>query len=218
MTKDKKTFILYLNSLYSIFSKYKGIIFVMNRERIFSIPNILSFFRIILIPFIVWQFFIDNDSIAIGLIALSALTDVVDGYIARRFNMITSLGKALDPIADKATLVTLIACLCLKIRAMVSLLVVFVIKEIIMGIEGILVIKKTGTTYSAKWFGKASTASLYLTIVLNVWWKNMPVKLSNFLIVLCQGLAILSLVLYTIHNSKIMKNEDLCEDTQVERG
>lgn len=190
----------------------------MIKRQVFSIPNLLSFLRIVIIPFIVWQFFLNNDAVAVTLIALSALTDVIDGYIARRFNMITPLGKALDPIADKATLITLVACLCFKFKGMVALLVVFVIKEIIMSIEGLLVIKKTGTTYSSKWFGKISTASLYLTILLHVWWMSMPDRLSNFLIVLCQALAILSVTLYTISNVKRMKSEDFSEDTQVERG
>ena len=146
----------------------------MNRERIFSIPNVLSLLRIIIIPFIVWQLFLGKDAVAIGLIVLSALTDLVDGFIARRFNMITSLGKALDPIADKTTLITLVTCLCFRVKSMLALLTFFIVKEIIMGIEGVLVIKKTGTTYSSKWFGKISTATLYLTVLLHVWWKNMP--------------------------------------------
>ncbi len=189
----------------------------MDKKRIFSIPNVLSFMRIVIIPFIVWQFLAGNETIAVLLIALSALTDVVDGFVARRFNMITPIGKALDPIADKATLITLVACLCFKFKAMIVLLVVFIIKELIMGIEGLLIIKKTGTTYSSKWFGKISTAVLYLTILLHVWWVGIPDKLSNVLVLACQILAVLSVTLYTISNVKVIKGDQEAEDAQFEK-
>lgn len=189
----------------------------MDKKKIFSIPNVLSFLRIVIIPFIVWQFLAGNEIIAVLLIALSALTDVVDGFVARRFNMITPLGKALDPIADKATLITLVACLCFKFKAMIALLVISIIKELIMGIEGLLVLKKTGTTYSAKWFGKVATAGLYLTILLHVWWVGIPDKISNVLILVCQVLAILSVTLYTISNIKVIKGDQDSEDAQFEK-
>lgn len=189
----------------------------MDKNKIFSIPNVLSFLRIVMIPFIVWQFLAGNEIIAVLLIALSALTDVIDGFVARRFNMITPLGKALDPIADKATLITLVACLCFKFKAMIVLLVICVVKELIMGIEGLLVIKKTGTTYSSKWFGKVATAVLYLTILLHVWWAEIPDKLSNLLVLVCQILAVLSVTLYTISNVKVIKDDNASEDTEVEK-
>lgn len=188
----------------------------MDKKKIFSIPNVLSFFRLILIPFIVWQFLVGQEIITILLIVLSALTDVVDGFVARRFNMITPLGKALDPIADKATLITLVACLCFKFKSMVVLLVVCIVKELIMGIEGLLIVKKTGTTYSSKWFGKICTAVLYLTILLHVWWTGMPEKISHVLVISCQFLAVFSVTLYSISNLKVIKYKTP-EDVEVEK-
>ena len=136
------------------------------KEKIFTIPNVLSFVRIGLIPFIAIFYFNEKTYLTVLLIVLSALTDIVDGFIARKFNMISALGKALDPIADKLTLLTLLTCLCLKHFSIIFLLLLFVVKELIVGIEGVFILKLTKATYSAKWYGKATTVVLYLTILI----------------------------------------------------
>lgn len=177
----------------------------MDKNKIFSIPNILSFIRIALIPIIVYNLLADNYIFSAILIVLSGITDVVDGYIARHFNMITPLGKALDPIADKLTLLSIVLCMCFKEKYFLALFITFLVKEIIMGIEGLLIIKKTGTTYSAKWYGKISTAALYISMILHILWKKIPSALSYGLIVFCQASVVVSLILYTISNVKVLK-------------
>ena len=83
--------------------------------KIWTIPNFMSFFRLLLVPFIVWAYVgLQNTKLAIILLAVSALTDVLDGRIARRFNMVSDLGKALDPVADKLTQVCVVLCLYLS--------------------------------------------------------------------------------------------------------
>ncbi len=84
------------------------------KSQVFSIPNILSFVRIAFIPFIIWSYLAGNEILSAVLIAISLLTDMLDGFIARKFNMVTPLGKALDPIADKLTLGVIILALCFK--------------------------------------------------------------------------------------------------------
>ena len=76
---------------------------VFQKGQVFTVPNLLSLFRLILIPFIVVYYFTGPQTVAIVLIAVSAFTDVIDGRIARRFHMISNLGKILDPLADKLT-------------------------------------------------------------------------------------------------------------------
>ena len=76
----------------------------MNSKQILTIPNILSLLRLALIPFIVWSYSIKKFIASAILIVISGITDVVDGFIARKFNMVSDLGKALDPIADKLTI------------------------------------------------------------------------------------------------------------------
>ena len=131
---------------------------------------------------------------------LSALTDIVDGFIARKFNMISALGKALDPIADKLTLLTLLTCLCLKHVSIIFLLLLFVVKEFIVGIEGVFILKLTKTTYSAKWYGKATTVVLYLTILILILFDSLSENLIPLLIFISSSFIVLSLVLYSIMN------------------
>ena len=89
-----------------------------------SIPNLISLFRIVLIPFILWAYSQNRAILAVGLVAASGATDMVDGYIARRFNQITVLGKVLDPIADKLTQIALAFILCCSFTAIIPLVVI----------------------------------------------------------------------------------------------
>lgn len=177
----------------------------MKKNEIITIPNILSMLRIAIIPFIIWAFCVEQYWLSAGLILFSGLTDVIDGYIARHFNMISPLGKALDPIADKLTLISLIIMLCLKNTTLLYLLVIFIIKELIMAIEGILIIKKTGTTYNSRWHGKITTLFLYFTMIVHVVWISIPLTVSAILLVICAILMIMTLTLYTIQNVKVLK-------------
>jgi len=101
-------------------------------DKIITIPNLLSIFRILLLPVFVylylkadtgWEFFR-----ATLVLAVSALTDLFDGKIARKFNMISRLGKVLDPIADKLTHITIAFCLCWQYPQMIYVLILLVIK------------------------------------------------------------------------------------------
>ena len=103
------------------------------KKEILTIPNLLSLFRLVLIPVYVtvylnatedWHYYL-----AASILAASCVTDLLDGQIARRFNMISNLGKLLDPIADKATQFALIICLSFRYSAMIFLIILFVIKE-----------------------------------------------------------------------------------------
>lgn len=177
----------------------------MKKNQIFTIPNILSMLRIVMIPFILWMFFIEKYYISVALIVVSGITDVLDGFIARRFNMISPLGKALDPIADKLTLLSIIISLCVYSKEVLFICIVFVIKETIMGIEGLIVIKKTGTTYSARWFGKVTTFFLYITMIVFIIWTNIPIYATIILLSICDLLMVMSLTLYTIQNIKTIR-------------
>lgn len=176
---------------------------------ILSIPNLLSIFRIILIPFMVIAYVIGRYYFLAGLIALSAATDVLDGIIARKFNMVTSLGKALDPIADKLTLFTLLILLCNYLHSIpiIILCVIFAVKEFVMGIEGLLVIKATGTTYSANIVGKITTVVLYLNIFTHIIWSKILPVVSHILIGVSIVLVCVSLAVYTTLNVKRIRKK-----------
>lgn len=186
-------------------------------NKIFTIPNIMSFCRIILIPFIVISYLNGKNVLSAILLLMSAATDMLDGFIARNFDMVSNLGKVLDPIADKLTMASIIAALCFntgKINiAMFILLGIIVIKEIAMGIEGIIVLRKTKEPYSACWFGKVTTVVLYVVMFVHIFFSEIPPLLSIGMILLCGIAAIISLILYTrlnvakIRKVKSMKNK-----------
>ena len=105
---------------------------VFQKSQVWTIPNIMSLFRLILIPFIIVYYFTGHYTVAIVLIAISALSDVLDGPIARHFNMISDLGKILDPLADKLTEGALLVCLAFRYKLMIVLFLVMALKEFFM--------------------------------------------------------------------------------------
>ena len=105
------------------------------KNKIITIPNILSFFRICLIPVLVWLYcFKDDYLLTVIIFILSGITDVVDGFIARRFDMISDFGKAFDPVADKLTQITMLFCLVTRFELLLIPLVILIIKEVLAAI------------------------------------------------------------------------------------
>lgn len=178
------------------------------KNKYLTIPNILSIFRIVLIPVCVWFYWLENKPIATAaILLLSWLTDMIDGFIARRFNMVSDLGKILDPVADKLTQATMLFCLVFTFPETLYLLVFMIIKEITMAVTGYLVIKKTKTVYGADWHGKIATGALYTILFIHILWINIPSSLSITLILICGGLMLLSLVLYITLNFNMLKQQ-----------
>ena len=181
------------------------------KHKIITIPNVLSFFRLLLIPVIVWLYIVKKDPLwTTGILVLSGVTDVVDGIIARKCHMISDFGKAFDPVADKLTQIAMLFCLVSRFKWMLLPLCVMVIKEVIAGILGLLVIRKTGNVYGAVWHGKATTVSLYSMMIIHLIWYNIPGVISGILIGACTALALLSAFMYSRENVRILlgkKNE-----------
>ena len=135
---------------------------MLQKNQICTIPNLLSLVRLLLIPVILWLYIgLKSNTWAITVIILSGLTDVVDGFIARRFHMISDFGKVLDPVADKLTQGALILCLTVTYDWMKWLIILFLIKECAMLIMGYLAIRKEDNVNSAQWHGKLNTVVLY---------------------------------------------------------
>ena len=147
------------------------------KKDLFTIPNMLSLFRLALIPVYVIMYlnaqaFADY-AIAAGILAVSCLTDMIDGQIARRFNMISTIGKFLDPVADKATQFTLIVCLAIRHPVLWSLAVLMVIKESFQLIAGIVQFRKGKMLTGALISGKICTTVLFVSLILMVLMPNM---------------------------------------------
>lgn len=177
------------------------------KSQIFTIPNILSVVRLCMIPLIVWLYCVKKEYIMTTVVlTLSGLTDVVDGFIARKFNMISDLGKALDPIADKLTQIATLFCLVSRFKVIMIPLVLLIVKEIFAGIMGLLVIKNTSEVHGAVWHGKLTTVCIYSLMVLHLLWANIPNSVSLISIGVCSGVMIMSCILYSMKNIGLIKN------------
>ncbi len=142
------------------------------KKDLFTIPNLLSLFRLILIPVYVVIYLNaqkpEDYFIAGGILAVSCLTDLIDGKIARHFNMISTTGKILDPLADKVTQFTLIVCLTIRYPVLLALAALFFVKEIFQLVAGFLIMRKGQILKGALLSGKICTTVLFISLIILV--------------------------------------------------
>lgn len=147
------------------------------KKEIFTIPNLLSFFRLILIPVYMIIYLkaseISDYVIAGVILAFSCLTDMIDGKIARKFNMITTFGKFLDPLADKLTQFALLLCLAIRYDVLWSVFTLFVLKELFQLFAGIITAKHGYILKGALFTGKVCTTVLFSSLVIMVFFPNI---------------------------------------------
>lgn len=175
------------------------------QHKIVTIPNIMSLFRLLLIPVIVWLYvFRQNYLWTTVVLAVSGLTDIADGIIARKWCMISDFGKAFDPVADKLTQIAMLICMVTRFPRMLLPLIILVVKESFAAVTGLLVIRKTGQVHGAVWHGKAATVSLYAMMLIHLLWYSIPSAVSGVLIGICTAVVLLSAVLYGIRNLKVL--------------
>lgn len=173
---------------------------------IFTIPNALTCFRLLLIPVFVHFFFTSPKSfIPLFVLTLSALSDVLDGFVARRFGMISDFGKFLDPLADKLTQATLLLCLSLRYQSAGFLLGLLLIKELAMLGFALLTLEKTNGVHSARWHGKMNSSILEVSLALMLL-PEFPQHLLPSLITVCTASMFFSLLLYTIFFSRLLRH------------
>lgn len=159
------------------------------KKEIWSIPNLLSLFRLFLIP-VYLALYLRADSpgayaAAAVVLALSCLTDLLDGKIARRFNMITNLGKVLDPLADKLTQLVMMVCLSLRHKALRYLLIIFLIKECFQFFAMIAAMRHGKGLNGALMSGKISTTVLFTSLIILVLQPDLPGYLVSILSLVC---------------------------------
>ena len=135
-----------------------------------NVPNTLTVIRLILVPVFVITMFaplpLQWSWLPLAIIVLSGITDVADGYIARHFNQITQLGKILDPLADKLSLLALSICIAVKFSPFWIIAIVVIVKEILLILVGGYLMKKKIKIPSSRWFGKACTAVTYCCYII----------------------------------------------------
>ena len=190
--------------------------FIQNwKKDLFTIPNLLSLFRLVLIPVYVVIYMNAKVSaeyfVAAAILAVSCLTDLIDGKIARHFNMISTTGKILDPLADKATQFTLIVCLTIRYPVLLVMVCLFVIKESFQLIAGLIILRQGKILSGALLAGKISTAVLFVSLILLVLFPEID-PLAVDIITAVDGVALLAsfiayVRLYYTHSPMIQELE-----------
>lgn len=164
------------------------------------IPNLLTILRFIFIPIILYFIFTGNYIFGIVFFTISGITDVLDGCIARKFNLISNFGKLMDPLADKLTQISVLASLVKVDIIPFWILVIVILKELLMVVGASFLYGKDVVVYS-KWYGKLATVLFYLAIVVSLITKlfNLTGFWSNFdLVIYCIALVctVFSLIMY----------------------
>ena len=168
----------------------------LTKKDVLTVPNIISVFRLALIPFIVWAYCQKKNYLTILFVFVSGVSDVIDGIIARKCNLVSDVGKFIDPLADWLTQFALIACVAITYPYIWIVVGLFVIRQLIMFAMGVYAFKRIGKVNSAKWYGKANTVALYLVAGLIILFPTMHLALVYALIGVCGGLILFSLVMY----------------------
>ena len=182
------------------------------RKQLFSVPNLMGYFRILLIPLIVWRYVtaqtVTDYYVAAAIIGFSGITDLLDGLIARKFHQVTRVGKVLDPVADKLTQAAIIVALATRYKLIVILIALFIVKEGYMAIMGAKMLKKGKMLDGAMMCGKICTAALYIVMFILILVPHIKMAISNTLILSCIALMIYSFVTYIKIYNNMAKNID----------
>lgn len=184
------------------------------KKEVFSIPNLLSLFRLALIPVYAYIYLNATETyhflLSGTIMAVSCITDMIDGKIARRYNMITTLGKILDPLADKITQFTLTLCLSLVHPVLMPVLALFVVKEIFQLVMGILHLCKGRMLPGALMAGKVCTTVLFISLIALVLFPNIPPVAVDLIAVIDGVFLAISFVSYILaYFGKNRKVQDL---------
>ena len=178
----------------------------------FNIPNLMGYFRILMIPLFLFLYANADTGgelfAAFFVLGLSYLSDLLDGMIARKFNMVTDWGKMLDPIADKLTQIALAVAVTVHYPLIVDLLVFFVLKELYMGLAGLFLIKKGKPINGATWYGKVCTVVVDIGVFILLICPDLSYEVSNLIILIMLITMALTWIRYIVFHIGIYRNKD----------
>ncbi|MBR3249829.1 MAG: CDP-diacylglycerol--glycerol-3-phosphate 3-phosphatidyltransferase [Clostridia bacterium] len=188
-----------------------------------NIPNALTIIRFLLIPLIIHSVIKGNYLLAFVLFTISGITDIADGFIARKFNLISNFGKLMDPLADKLTQLSMLTILVVKGMIPVWILIIVALKEIVMVCGASFLYGKDVVVYS-RWYGKLATVLFYLAIVcsllltqynINNWLSDIDLYLYYLAIIT----TIFAFIMYvkTLYSKGFIDKSDLSKDVTVEK-
>ena len=175
-------------------------------------PNKLTMLRIILIPFFV-VFLLGNFStwskwMALAIFVIASLTDMLDGYLARRDNLVTNFGKFMDPLADKLLVCSAMICLVDMSRIPSWIVIIIIGREFV--ISGFrLIAAENGIVIAANYWGKFKTVSqMIMIILLMLDFGGVFAVLTQIFIWLSVALTIISLLTYIMQNRKVLSMQE----------
>lgn len=191
------------------------------------IPNILTIIRFLLIPIILFFMFSGNYLLAFIFFTISGITDILDGFIARKFNLISNFGKLMDPLADKLTQISMLAALFILNIIPIWILIIVLLKEFIMVAGASFLYGKSVVVYS-RWYGKLATVLFYIAIVASLLTREISkfTELNSFILHIDQPLyclalitTIFSLIMYvkTLYSKGFINKEDLKKEVTIDK-
>lgn len=182
------------------------------------IPNILTIIRFLLIPVILVAIFANNYLLAFVIFTISGLTDILDGFIARKFNLISNFGKLMDPLADKLTQIALLCALTIKSIIPIWILIIVLLKELIMVTGASFLYGKNVVVYS-RWYGKLATVLFYIAIVSSLLTKqfNLSYSIDTPIYYLALITTVFALIMYvkSLYSKGFINKDDLTKDVTV---
>ncbi len=165
-------------------------------KQLLAIPNLFGYYRMLLIPEFIWLYILEQYSLALVVLCLSALSDLLDGRAARALGQVTPLGRVIDPLADKLTQLCVIGCLAARRDDVIIILILLILKELGAAVAGLCLLGRGGEPFDSRWYGKLSTAGLYILCGLLIC-GILPSVVEGVLIWVQLGLTTVSLVLYS---------------------
>lgn len=179
---------------------------------ILTIPNILSFLRIALIILFCFLFDVDGTMAdnwpAFIVLGLNALSDFLDGKLARALNQVSELGKLLDPIADYLTKFALILCFISKYPALIGFLFLFLCRVFVVALAGLKTVRKVGENEGAILIGKIDTAVFYLVMLALVIYPQMPTRIAAGMLFFSAVIMLIAIVVYLLHFRNLRRQVD----------
>lgn len=193
----------------------------MNSSRLRHLPNTISVFRLVLVPIFAILYFSDFESgrLLAGLVfLLAAISDITDGYIARRFDLVSALGHILDPLADKCMQCT--AAICLSSDGIIPpwIVVILICKEVLLMFGSSILFRRYTDCIPANFFGKAASFLIFTLIAFYVLFPDIFREGALWLFLAAAVMSLVSFTVYTVRGIRILRTDALPSEQSVRRS
>lgn len=187
------------------------------------VPNALTVVRFLLIPFILFYIFTGNYILAFIFFTISGLTDIADGFIARKFNLVSNFGKLMDPLADKLTQIATLTSLVITDIIPIWILIIVLAKEFIMIVGASFLYGKDVVVYS-RWYGKLATVLFYVAIVFSLLFKQFNlsdiwnnIDLGLYYLALITTVCALIMYVKDLYQKGFIDKQDLKKEVTIDK-